>query len=294
MFKKDPMDIDAEKTGNYVKRYALMEFYSQTDSPSGNDVRYAYFRIYKRNLLYRLFLAALTARNAGGDGRCRVLDCGCGFASDLEYIVCRLTDYWKKWPPAKNIKYHGIDADERALAFARKHWTHLSLDAEFRIGDISVCLPYETGYFDIVICSEVVEHLAAPENLLREIRRVLAKDGLLVFTTNNKPTVLGAIKSLFTGRPSAEKERDDPCGADGQSIRAHGHIHMRKARYWENLCKKTGFTIVSFGSYESVQRSGSNTPASLFLFFFLNFLVSLLPKRIGRYFGCTTVMLLKA
>lgn len=288
------MNIDDGKAENIVKKYSLMEFYSQTDSPSGNDIRYAYFRIYKRKLLYQLFLAALTARKAEGDGPCRILDCGCGFASDLEYIVCRLTDYWKEWPPAKRIKYHGIDADERALAFAHQHWAHLSLDAEFRIGDISRSLPYETGHFDIVICSEVVEHLAAPENLLREIRRVLIKDGLLVFTTNNKPTVLGLIKSLFLGRPAAEKEKNESCAADGQSIHAHGHIHMRKAGYWENLCKKTGFKIVSFGSYESVQRSGSNTPASLFLFFFLNFVVSLLPRRIGRYFGCTTVMLLKA
>lgn len=46
-------------------------------------------------------------------------------------------------------------------------------------------LPYADGSFDLVWCSEVIEHLYRPEFLFAEVERVLAPGGQAVFTTPN-------------------------------------------------------------------------------------------------------------
>lgn len=45
-------------------------------------------------------------------------------------------------------------------------------------------------YFDFVICFQVIEHIEDSQNLLREIKRVLNKDGQLIMTTPNKNMTL--------------------------------------------------------------------------------------------------------
>ena len=54
-------------------------------------------------------------------------------------------------------------------------------------------LPYADAEFDLVTCSEVIEHLENFRALLREARRVLKPGGLVVLTT---PNVLNAYSRL--------------------------------------------------------------------------------------------------
>ena len=54
-------------------------------------------------------------------------------------------------------------------------------------------LPYGDAEFDLVTCSEVIEHLENYRALVREARRVLRPGGLLVLTT---PNVLNAYSRL--------------------------------------------------------------------------------------------------
>lgn len=46
-------------------------------------------------------------------------------------------------------------------------------------------LPYENKTFDVVWCSEVIEHLHKPKELLSEIERVLTENGRVILTTPN-------------------------------------------------------------------------------------------------------------
>lgn len=44
-------------------------------------------------------------------------------------------------------------------------------------------LPFENEKFDIILCTEVLEHLNSPESAIKEIARVLKKEGVLILTT---------------------------------------------------------------------------------------------------------------
>jgi ubiquinone/menaquinone biosynthesis C-methylase UbiE len=74
----------------------------------------------------------------------------------------------------------GIDPDRYAIAYAKKFVPK----AKFVVGEVG-SLPFPDKSFDVVIFSEVIEHI--PENTedgaLKEISRVLKPKGILILTT---------------------------------------------------------------------------------------------------------------
>jgi len=71
----------------------------------------------------------------------------------------------------------------------KNEWTWIGLDIEDNpLADIKVAttdktwdIPSES--FDLVLCTEVLEHSKYPESILNEIQRVLKPDGTLILTT---------------------------------------------------------------------------------------------------------------
>jgi SAM-dependent methyltransferase len=60
-------------------------------------------------------------------------------------------------------------------------------------------LPYPDGAFDLVTCSEVVEHLENYRHLFREAYRVLNPGGVFVVTTPNVLNMNSRVRYLLTG-----------------------------------------------------------------------------------------------
>jgi SAM-dependent methyltransferase len=60
-------------------------------------------------------------------------------------------------------------------------------------------LPYAEQSFDIVTCSEVIEHLENFRDLLRQVHRTLKPGGLFVLTTPNVLNLKSRIRYFFTG-----------------------------------------------------------------------------------------------
>jgi SAM-dependent methyltransferase len=63
----------------------------------------------------------------------------------------------------------------------------------------SAPLPYAGGAFDLVTCSEVVEHLENYRHLLREAHRVLKPGGIFIVTTPNVLNVYSRVRYLVSG-----------------------------------------------------------------------------------------------
>ena len=99
----------------------------------------------------------------------KILDAGAGEAQYKKY--CLHLDY-----TAQDIAvYEGVGNQE---GFQTGERDYSNLDIISDIYDI----PVEDGSFDIVLCSEVIEHITDPVKVFSEINRVLKKDGILIIT----------------------------------------------------------------------------------------------------------------
>lgn len=98
-----------------------------------------------------------------------VLDIGCG-----EGVVVRCLTL--------NYDFHinACDVDEKAVSFAKA----INPDMTFFVADIN-SLPIEGKRYDLVICSEVLEHLQTPQIALKEIKRL--SKGLCLISVPYEP-----------------------------------------------------------------------------------------------------------
>jgi len=99
-------------------------------------------------------------------------------------------------------------------------------------------LPFKKNCFDIVLCTEVIEHLIKPPvAVLEEINRVLKPRGVLILTTPNFARVRNRLKLLF-GQHIVDYDdfyREFPY---------YGHKREFTMNELKILLSKTGFKIV--------------------------------------------------
>lgn len=99
-----------------------------------------------------------------------ILDVGCGEGFTLERL--EKADIGKK--------LEGVDFLDTAIQIGRKQFPQFTL----KQGNI-YALPYKDDSFDLLICSEVLEHLDHPDEALKELKRVSKK--YVLFSVPNEP-----------------------------------------------------------------------------------------------------------
>jgi SAM-dependent methyltransferase len=136
-------------------------------------------------------------RRVDMEGR-RVLDVGCGISTVLEFLPGRRT---------------GIDP--LGGAYARMHRYSPGIDVVAACGE---AIPFAAGAFDVVFCSNVIDHTSDPPRVVREVERVLRPGGHFILTVE-----------CF---PDEEEGR----------VRNAGHPHNITVRRLESLI--AGFTVL--------------------------------------------------
>lgn len=100
--------------------------------------------------------------------KAKVLDVGCNDGTFIQLLKEK-----------RSCDVVGVDISDVAIEAAKKKGLNVSY------GDVEK-LPFEDHSFDVVICMEVLSHLFDPSKALKEIRRVLKKDGFLLGSCPHK------------------------------------------------------------------------------------------------------------
>jgi 2-polyprenyl-6-hydroxyphenyl methylase/3-demethylubiquinone-9 3-methyltransferase len=115
-----------------------------------------------------------------------------------------------------------IGVDVAAVAVRRAQARHPGLD--FRLTPIDGPLPFADQSFDVVWCSEVIEHVADTARWLSELRRVLIPAGRLLLSTPSHGRVRLALGGI--------ERFSDPLGE---------HLHLYSRRSLTQLLHEFGF-----------------------------------------------------
>jgi len=137
----------------------------------------------------------------------RVCDLGCGLdAAFLDFAAERIA--------------HGVGVDDQVREGAGGRWQRVR-------ADIRQPLPLESGQFDDVVMLAVLEHLAAPEPVLREAHRILVPGGSLILTWPSAMVdpilkVLHTLRMVSDEMESDEHQKRIPVGTLQQMLRRIG------------------------------------------------------------------------
>lgn len=115
-------------------------------------------------------------------GAQRILDVGCG-KGIIEYLL------------PENISCLGCDIVEEAIESARL-LNQRKKNRQFLVCDIEKTSP-ACGKFDIIVISEVLEHLANDEKMLEKARSLLKDEGILIITVPNSKRLVNRLEGLF-------------------------------------------------------------------------------------------------
>lgn len=98
----------------------------------------------------------------------RVLDLGCGTGDSI--------DFFRALDP--EVEWTGLDIEA-----SREVGERTRRDARFVSFD-GINIPFDAESFDLVYCKQVLEHVQAPQPLLAEVGRVLARSGRFLGSTS--------------------------------------------------------------------------------------------------------------
>jgi SAM-dependent methyltransferase len=148
-----------------MRELVRINYFNYPCNPEENRKRLS---SYKRILLWFFYLEYRLRLNIipyTGEGK--ILDIGCG---NGRYLTTMKKQGWQTF---------GVEINPKASKYAREE---LSLDVS--TGDVLDC-KYQDKFFDVITMRHSLEHLYEPILTLKEVKRILKDDGLLVIAVPN-------------------------------------------------------------------------------------------------------------
>lgn len=99
----------------------------------------------------------------------KLLDIGCSYG------------YYTRFYLNKCKEVYGIDPNEDLIKIAKKRYPRI----KFKIGDAEK-IPFKDDYFDVILLSDVLEHVNDEEKAINEVYRVLKNNGVIIITVPHK------------------------------------------------------------------------------------------------------------
>jgi methionine biosynthesis protein MetW len=158
--------------------------------------------------------------------------------------------YW-----AKNYQCDvtALDLSERALKDAK------SRGVKTVLGSVEEKLPFKAGTFDTVFWGDNIEHVFSPENILKEIHRVLKNGGRVILSTPNQSYWRYRLYMFLKGElPKTEGDENFPWEWE--------HIRFFSPKIIKHLLVHTKFRQTKFFgiSRRRIDKLGMNISPELF------------------------------
>lgn len=171
----------------------------------------------KENILQRFWhtgklRAILTFMN--GENFQEILDVGCASG----WFLSRLS---QKYPQAECV---GIDVYKPAIEYGQRYYPYLKL-----IVSDAHRIPFQNESFGVVICTEVLEHVVEPEKVIKEIKRVLKKNGVAIIEMDTGNILFRIAWYWWTSLR--------------RGVWKDAHIHTFNTKKLESVIIKSGFSI---------------------------------------------------
>ncbi|MDO8638500.1 MAG: class I SAM-dependent methyltransferase [Candidatus Daviesbacteria bacterium] len=171
----------------------------------------------KNNLLQSIWHRqkwSVLKKMIGGKKFNLVLDVGCASGT--------FTNQLAQFLPGSKIC--GVDTYDSAIKFARKKYPYLNF-----IKADAHKLPFKENSYDLIICYETIEHVVNPLLVLKEMRRVLKKDGMAILAMDSGSLMFRIIWWFW------EKTKGQVW--DGAHLHPFHHNHL------EQIIRESGFKI---------------------------------------------------
>lgn len=150
----------------------------------------------------------------------KVLDYGTGIGSNINTLL-----------KMGYASIYAVDISSRAIDISKKKYAKFKNVRFFLINDL--ILPFKDNEFDLVICTEVLEHVSDIKQIIKEIKRVTSKKGSILISTPNYFNPTGIIKFLSD---LFSKEKDwNPWGAHKGGYERLINWHNLRAFFGNNL-----------------------------------------------------------
>ena len=138
----------------------------------------------------------------------------------------------------------GLKVDRNFEAYMKPYLEQCvstEFDPFYSKSEKAIHLDFEKETFDVVIASEVLEHLISPLELIAEGSRVLKKGGLFIVTTPNV-SHHGAVIKLLLGRSNYERLDRSPMYLQQDEWR--GHIRFYDKRELQTLFSRQQLKMI--------------------------------------------------
>ena len=174
------------------------------------------------NYIMPAILNVLHQINAEFGEKLKVLDIGSGngfLCSQLSILGYRVT---------------GVEPDERGVEISKSKYPHIKF-YELGVDASPDEIVEECGFFDVVISTEVIEHLYSPCQLPQFAGKALSENGYLIISTPYHGYIKNLVMAIF-----------DKWDFHHHPLRDGGHIKFWSRRTLIQLLQENGYIVAAF------------------------------------------------
>jgi 2-polyprenyl-3-methyl-5-hydroxy-6-metoxy-1,4-benzoquinol methylase len=193
-----------------------------------------YFWWKTKSLILEFLLDVIATLNKK---KLKILDIGCGIGTDV-FTYNRHVDQDK-------VEFHGFDISKTNTDYANRTAKKLGFKNCYFYQDNAEETETDEKY-DVVVCSEVLEHLHSPEKAVVNFKKILKKEGYLIISTPSTFSLSWPILKIFFERNEKRSSEwsEKRMGKFLQKEEGFGHISEMSVKQLEDILDQNGFRVM--------------------------------------------------